>query len=126
MSEPNVTAPAPFWVRPVPAEALIASMKEHQKYFHVVDTSGKLMPNFITVANIASKDPSQIIGRLTKPMIVANEEEREGYVPNVVYTCGMLQHGKLLIIPYAVSDFATVFASVEIDEILNEMKNIAE
>lgn len=45
----------------VPAEALIASMKEHQKYFHVVDVNGKLMPNFITVANIASKDPSQII-----------------------------------------------------------------
>lgn len=45
----------------VPAEALIASMKEHQKYFHVVDTNGKLMPNFITVANIASKDPAQII-----------------------------------------------------------------
>ena len=45
----------------VPAEALIASMKEHQKYFHVVDSKGKLMPNFITVANIASKDPAQII-----------------------------------------------------------------
>lgn len=45
----------------VPAEALIASMKEHQKYFHVVDGKGKLMPNFITVANIASKDPAQII-----------------------------------------------------------------
>jgi len=45
----------------VPAEALIASMKEHQKYFHVVDAKGKLLPNFITVANIASKDPSQII-----------------------------------------------------------------
>lgn len=45
----------------VPPEALIASMKEHQKYFHVVDANGKLMPNFITVANIASKDPSQII-----------------------------------------------------------------
>ncbi len=45
----------------VPAEALIASMKEHQKYFHVVDAAGKLMPNFITVANIASKDPAQII-----------------------------------------------------------------
>lgn len=45
----------------VPAEALIASMKEHQKYFHVVDASGKLLPNFITVANIQSKDASQII-----------------------------------------------------------------
>jgi len=45
----------------VPAEALIASMKEHQKYFHAIDSKGKLMPNFITVANIASKDPTQII-----------------------------------------------------------------
>lgn len=45
----------------VPAEALIASMKEHQKYFHVIDTHGKLLPHFITVANIASKDPAQII-----------------------------------------------------------------
>ncbi|WP_331351844.1 glycine--tRNA ligase subunit beta [Cellvibrio sp. UBA7671] len=45
----------------VPAEALIASMKEHQKYFHVVDVNGKLKNNFITVANIQSKDPSQII-----------------------------------------------------------------
>lgn len=45
----------------VPSEALIASMKEHQKYFHVVDANGKLKNNFITVANIQSKDPSQII-----------------------------------------------------------------
>ena len=87
---------------------------------------GAMRKYVISAILLDLKDPSQIIGRLTKPMIVANEEEREGYVPNVVYTCGMLQHGKLLIIPYAVSDFATVFASVEIDEILNEMKNIAE
>lgn len=45
----------------VPSEALIASMKEHQKYFHVVDANGKLKNNFITVANIQSKDASQII-----------------------------------------------------------------
>lgn len=45
----------------VPAEALISSMKEHQKYFHVVDSNGSLLPNFITVANIISKDPAQVI-----------------------------------------------------------------
>lgn len=45
----------------VPAEALISSMKEHQKYFHVVSTDGDMMPLFITVANIESKDPSQVI-----------------------------------------------------------------
>lgn len=45
----------------VPSEALIFSMKEHQKYFHVVDAEGNLMPHFITVANIISKDPAQVI-----------------------------------------------------------------
>lgn len=45
----------------VPQEALISSMKEHQKYFHVVDANGKLLPHFITVANIESKDPAKVI-----------------------------------------------------------------
>jgi glycyl-tRNA synthetase beta chain len=45
----------------VPQEALISSMSEHQKYFHVIDSEGKLMPHFITVANIESKDPQQIV-----------------------------------------------------------------
>ncbi|MCP8900515.1 glycine--tRNA ligase subunit beta [Gilvimarinus xylanilyticus] len=45
----------------VPAEALISSMAEHQKYFHVVDSDGQLKPNFITLANIESKDPAQVI-----------------------------------------------------------------
>ena len=83
---------------------------------------GAMRKYVISAILLDLNDPSKIIGRLTKPMITAGEGEREGYVPNVVYTCGMLQHEKFLIIPYAVSDFATVFASVEIDEILNEMK----
>ena len=66
-------------------------------------------------------DPSTIIGRLTKPLLSANEEEREGYVPNVVYTCGFLEHDNKVLIPYAISDMATVFASFNLDEILNEL-----
>lgn len=45
----------------VPAEALVSSMKEHQKYFHLVDASGKLVPKFIFVANIESREPAQVI-----------------------------------------------------------------
>lgn len=45
----------------VPSEALISSMKEHQKYFHMVDSKGALMPHFITVSNIQSKDPAAVI-----------------------------------------------------------------
>jgi predicted GH43/DUF377 family glycosyl hydrolase len=67
-------------------------------------------------------DPSRIIGRLDKPLIEADESEREGYVPNVVYTCGLMRHGDLLIVPYAVSDSATAFATIALDDILNEMK----
>ncbi|MEO7561085.1 MAG: glycoside hydrolase family 130 protein, partial [Ferruginibacter sp.] len=67
-------------------------------------------------------DPTKIIGRLNKPLLKADEAEREGYVPNVVYTCGLLRHGDTLIIPYAVSDSATGFAAVGLNELLDEMK----
>jgi predicted GH43/DUF377 family glycosyl hydrolase len=67
------------------------------------------------------EDPTIILGRLDKPLIEADETEREGYVPNVVYTCGLLRHGNLLIIPYAVSDSATGFVTIELDEIVNEL-----
>ena len=56
----------------VPAEALVSSMKEHQKYFHVVNEDGKLMPHFITVSNIESKDPAQVIAgneRVIRPRL---------------------------------------------------------
>jgi len=67
-------------------------------------------------------DPSKIIGRLDKPLITADELEREGYVPNVVYTCGLLRHGDKLIIPYAVSDSATGFATINLKELIDEMR----
>jgi predicted GH43/DUF377 family glycosyl hydrolase len=67
-------------------------------------------------------DPTRVIGRLREPLLAPNEAEREGYVPNVVYTCGSLLHGRELIIPYAMSDSATSFATVSIDEVLTAME----
>jgi len=67
-------------------------------------------------------DPSKVIGRLSYPLIKPEGDEREGYVPNVVYTCGSLLHNGRLIIPYALSDSATTFASVELSELLNAME----
>jgi predicted GH43/DUF377 family glycosyl hydrolase len=66
-------------------------------------------------------DPSRVIGRLREPLLSPNEAEREGYVPNVVYTCGALLHGRELIIPYAMSDSATSFAAVSLEELLAAM-----
>jgi predicted GH43/DUF377 family glycosyl hydrolase len=68
------------------------------------------------------KNPSQVIGRLRQPLLSANEAEREGYVPNVVYTCGAILHGRELIIPSAMSDSATSFATISLDELLPAME----
>lgn len=67
-------------------------------------------------------DPTKVIGRLREPLIEPNENEREGYVPNVVYSCGSLLHGRQLIIPYGTSDYATTFATVPLDEVLAGME----
>jgi predicted GH43/DUF377 family glycosyl hydrolase len=67
------------------------------------------------------KDPTRVIGRLREPLLSPNEGEREGYVPNVVYTCGSLLHGGHLVIPYAMSDSATSFATVALDKLLGAM-----
>jgi predicted GH43/DUF377 family glycosyl hydrolase len=66
-------------------------------------------------------DPSRVIGRLSRPLLEPNANEREGYVPNVVYSCGGVVHGRELIIPYAMSDYASTFATVGLDEVLDAM-----
>jgi predicted GH43/DUF377 family glycosyl hydrolase len=55
-------------------------------------------------------------------LIKPNENEREGYVPNVVYSCGSLLFGRRLILPYAMSDSATTFATVSLDDLLTAME----
>lgn len=67
------------------------------------------------------EDPSKTIGRLEEPLIMPNEYEREGYVPNVVYTCGALLHNGTLVIPYAVSDTTSGIATVEMSDMLSRM-----
>lgn len=66
-------------------------------------------------------DPSRVIGRLETPLLEPNANEREGYVPNVVYSCGGLVHGSELVIPYAMSDYASTFATVPLADVLNAM-----
>ena len=67
-------------------------------------------------------DPCKVIGRLREPLLKPNEDEREGYVPNVVYTCGSMLHQGELIIPYGLADHATGFATVPLDEVLAAMQ----
>lgn len=67
-------------------------------------------------------DPSKVIGRLEQPLLSPNAGEREGYVPNVVYTCGGIVHGEQLIVPYAMSDSASRFARVNLQALLAAMR----
>jgi predicted GH43/DUF377 family glycosyl hydrolase len=69
-------------------------------------------------------DPSRLIGRLETPLLEPNANEREGYVPNVVYSCGAIVSGRDLIIPYAMSDYASTFATVPLADVLGAMKRM--
>ena len=68
------------------------------------------------------EDPTRVIGRLREPLLAPNENEREGYVPNVVYSCGAAVHAGQLIVPYAMSDYASTFATVALEELLDALK----
>ncbi|MDR6940588.1 glycoside hydrolase family 130 protein [Mucilaginibacter pocheonensis] len=70
-------------------------------------------------------DPTVEIGRLREPLLIPNSDEREGYVPNVLYSCGTIVHNQKLIIPYGVSDSSTAFAEVSLDELLKKLKEDA-
>jgi len=73
------------------------------------------------IALLDLEDPSKIIARLKEPLLTPNEEEREGYVPNVVYSCGGMLHNNELIIPYGMSDYSSTFAMISLDEIFSEL-----
>ena len=67
------------------------------------------------------ENPEKVIGRLREPLLSPDEEERNGYVPNVVYSCGGVMHAGRLIIPYAMSDYASTFATVDLNELLENL-----
>ena len=67
-------------------------------------------------------DPSKEIGRLKEPLLSPLEDEREGYVPNVVYSCGSIIHNNSLILPYAVSDYSSTYSVVNMVELIDALK----
>jgi predicted GH43/DUF377 family glycosyl hydrolase len=82
---------------------------------------GPMRKYCIGVSLLDLKDPAKIIGRLDQPLLAPLEEEREGYVPNVVYSCGSIILNGELIIPYAISDSKSHVASIPVDELLEKL-----
>jgi predicted GH43/DUF377 family glycosyl hydrolase len=75
----------------------------------------------IGAALLDKRDPSKVLGRLREPLLRPDPSEREGYVPNVVYTCGAMRHRDKIIFPYAVSDTFCNFATIEIASLIAAM-----
>jgi predicted GH43/DUF377 family glycosyl hydrolase len=68
------------------------------------------------------EDPTQVVGRLREPLLSPARDEQNGYVPNVVYSCGALVHADTLILPYGIGDSAIGVASVPLDELLGALQ----
>jgi predicted GH43/DUF377 family glycosyl hydrolase len=77
----------------------------------------------IGAALLDKNDPSRVIARSREPLLRPRPSEREGYVPNVVYTCGAMRHNDQIILPYAVSDTFANFATIKISTLLNAMRS---
>jgi predicted GH43/DUF377 family glycosyl hydrolase len=86
---------------------------------------GPMREYMISAMLLDLNDPSRIIARLKQPMLSPHEEEREGYVPNVVYSCGALIHNGNLIIPYAMSDISSGLVSVNVNELIDCMAPVS-
>jgi predicted GH43/DUF377 family glycosyl hydrolase len=67
------------------------------------------------------KDPSKVLARSRAPLVRPEPNEREGYVPNVVYTCGAMRHGDRIIMPYAISDTFSNFSTIKIAALMEAM-----
>ena len=67
------------------------------------------------------RDPAKVLARTREPLVRPEPTEREGYVPNVVYTCGAIRHGDRIILPYAISDTFSNFATIKIAALLEAL-----
>jgi predicted GH43/DUF377 family glycosyl hydrolase len=76
----------------------------------------------IGAALLDKRDPSKVLARSSEPLLRPEPSEREGYVPNVVYTCGAMKHGEQIILPYAVSDTFSNFATIKISALMQAMQ----
>jgi predicted GH43/DUF377 family glycosyl hydrolase len=86
---------------------------------------GPMRQYCIGVILLDLQDPTKVIARLKEPLLTPHDSEREGYVPNVVYSCGAIIHSGELVIPYAMSDINSGIATVGVEELLGCMHTVA-
>ena len=114
-SRPSIT-----WLR-IPTETA-SSTTPPEGWIALYHAVGPMRQYSIWTVLLDIDDPSKIIGRLPEPILTPDEHERDGYVPNVVYSCGSMIHKDELIIPYAIADQRCSVASVSVPELLSRLK----
>ena len=82
---------------------------------------GAMRKYSLGAALLDKQDPCKVLARLSTPLLSPSNENREGYVPNVLYTCGAMKHGDWLFLPYGVADSSVAFSLIEIKSILERM-----
>lgn len=82
---------------------------------------GPMRTYSISASLLDLNDPMRVLGNLEQPLISPMPEQRDGYVPNVVYSCGAMAHGNQLVMPFGISDQSIGFAVVDINELLNRL-----
>jgi len=82
---------------------------------------GAMRKYSLGAALLDKEDPRKVLGRLSTPLLSPSNENREGYVPNVLYTCGAMKHGDWLFLPYGVADSSVAFSLVELRSLLQQM-----
>ena len=87
---------------------------------------GPMRTYSISASLLDLNDPMRVLGNLAEPLIAPHPEQRDGYVPNVVYSCGGMLHGKQLVLPFGVADQSIGFAIVDMDELLSRLTSPAQ
>ena len=100
-----------------------APIELHEGWLLLIHGVGPVRKYAIGAVLLDRSDPSRVLGRSTEPLVRPEPSEREGYVPNVVYTCGAMRQGSRLIVPYAVSDTFSTVGTIEIDALLKALQS---
>lgn len=97
-------------------------IKTPQGWLLLTHAVGPMRKYVLSFTLLDLQDPSIVLASLEEPFMSPEGGEREGYVPNVLYTCGLIRHGENLVIPYAMSDSAVGFAVAKMEEVLGELR----
>ncbi|PSR57003.1 glycosidase [Adhaeribacter arboris] len=96
-------------------------IETEQGWLVITHGVGPMRRYCLGVSLLSLDNPAIEIGHLSEPLLIPNKEEREGYVPNVLYSCGSLIHNGKLVIPYGLSDYSSSFVTVDVTSLLNKL-----